>query len=34
LQRELTAGYARASAASIVQDHFRASARLNNTRPA
>ena len=33
LQRELTSGYARGSAASIVQDHFRASARTNGSSP-
>jgi hypothetical protein len=34
LRRELTSGYARASAATIVQDHFRSAARLGDDRPA
>jgi hypothetical protein len=31
LERQLTGGYARTSAASIVQDHFRGSARTNGS---
>ena len=34
LQRELTSGYARASAAMIVQDHFRRAARADRAHPA
>jgi len=34
LGRQLTAGYARAAAAGIVQDHFRSAGRLNADRPA
>lgn len=33
LQRELTSGYARGAAASIVQDHFRSSSRANGGQP-
>jgi hypothetical protein len=32
MQRQLTPGYARASAAGIVQDHFRASARTSGSQ--
>jgi hypothetical protein len=30
LQRQVTQGYARAAAAAIVQDHFRAASRLSD----